>query len=1515
MGVDFNVKCADKSSAEKSVHRKLLEQMKGCRFAFTALTQKRRKEDENFFIAFDGNFEQTASMTKQLTTTTSVTTIANSNLAPTAISPTTPLTTTNSNSPITGTLRKCSSNTTIGIAPTSTLPATGLVTPVTVAQAKPTAPVSSSAASNDASGRSAALERAYVHDVYENCEEPTGPIRPRVAQFLSNLEPGSVVCDVGCGSGRYLTHCNPAICTVGVDRCHRLSKVAKEKGGEVALCDNLELPFRDESFDAVLSLAVVHHFATTERRVSALRELARILRIGGRVVITVWALEQRHRRFESQDVLIPWQPPKNRNYSYSDEEDDDDFLPPYHAYIEDSTNSSRSAGDGDSSSLSSSSPGESCYSFVRRAIQKLAGGRKHAWFLDSWTSKETKNDSSLDYEDAKDLPIELRRLDDFDDFPDPPLSAGLKSRSLGSILNPPPRQIVRSRSSVPSLGGPLLHAEQNLKSSQNAQFLSTYDGHNSASITTAANGHSPTGKANVGASASASSSLGRRPKLIKQKQSLCDEDYQLPENPFHMISSYNSSSNSVNNGLYMKSGCYYSSTSNQHPNLPLNLNLQQQHSGLSARQLAQASIFLRKQSSLNEELMAANRIREKERVRKRIQKQMSLNEAFLCRSALFSKRLQVIREGFTTKIKSSTGSLERATKNGLTKIIQNFKSPQTANGTAVPKTSQNNAQQHSHCPHPQHHSHHHHHHHFPQMLYKQSSCNSASSRFAGPVVYCNNHDCATTACYCSTYHHICSTCNSNSVNGNEDAESKARRCSRESGSDSSKDSSLQSDTSIESEDSFASVIFIPKPEQHQQQLNYQQQHQNSNSSSSNSSSSNGGCQVYNNCCQRKSCNQQQTSNKMNCMHVNGQQQQTHYPRIPSVPTSPLIMPCPPTPAHSPAAAQAAVTSPPQTIAAVTAAMAILTPPSKPLAEGAENIISNGISKNRFNFDEAHIKQHDAQTKQQQQQESQTDIKKSEPEILSNASQINSVINNNNNNNKQNKKSEVEKQSNVNGNLHKITRQTIKDLPPIPKFRKQQSLQLQRPNYPIVRRSSAASSAVPTIPKLLSLELFNPATDDLDSDSSEPSSPDSIDSVISAPKSNVAPSLNEEQQNKKADTAEESSNEVLHTDDIEHIIKAQQQQYHNGDLKINPAAPNDIILNDDSCNILPIHANGSSAKTNTKTQQDCVEFAEKLSAQLLREIEDKTNRAECRSLDGIGDIAEYLDDPLCSQKKRNGEPRDLTALREELRERRLMLANLSTQPSLQQSPTSSSTSSLSSQTRSFTIHEEDEEEDEEENERSYTLQLYENCKISKFNYKRNRHYNLNPETAYLLQDDGDSSVRDEDEIEDIEHDIIFEEEEDEELEATTKTASTAEESKTLGGKNIQEYARKTSRNTIKCDSLEDNLKDKQNQKQQQIQAQKNKLKSDKQQKQSEQQTQGLENRQSTESWEHSNSSTTSLDSPSQGGATTHHRYYHVFREGELDALINHHVTSLHIVSSYYERASWCVVAEKVQVWTI
>ena len=242
-------------------------------------------------------------------------------------------------------------------------------------------------------------------------------------------------------------------------------------------------------------------------------------------------------------------------------------------------------------------------------LQKLAGGKKSPWFLDSWNSKDTKNDSSLDYEDAKDLPIELRRLEDFDDIPEPLSSAGLKSRSLGSILNLPPKQIVRSRSSVPSLGA-------EIKQSQVIEPL------NHASVASS-----------VLSTSAQPATPSRRPKLIKQKQSISDD----PEFPFDENSQYKNIT----------------------------------HNDLRAQ-------LLRKQSSLNEELMAESRIREKERIRKRIQKQMSLNETFLCRS-LITKRLQVIREGFTTKLKTSTGSLERVTKSGIVKIMQNIKSASSSN--------------------------------------------------------------------------------------------------------------------------------------------------------------------------------------------------------------------------------------------------------------------------------------------------------------------------------------------------------------------------------------------------------------------------------------------------------------------------------------------------------------------------------------------------------------------------------------------------------------------------------------------------------------------------------------------------------------------------------------------------------------------------------------------------------------------------------------------------------------------
>jgi ubiquinone/menaquinone biosynthesis C-methylase UbiE len=101
--------------------------------------------------------------------------------------------------------------------------------------------------------------------------------------------------------------------TVGCDRSVSLCNLASIKHrpstflnqNQLLVCDNLALPFRSDLFDAVISIGVVHHFSTEKRRAQAISELSRILKPGGKIMIYVWAMEQRSRKFNSQDVLVP----------------------------------------------------------------------------------------------------------------------------------------------------------------------------------------------------------------------------------------------------------------------------------------------------------------------------------------------------------------------------------------------------------------------------------------------------------------------------------------------------------------------------------------------------------------------------------------------------------------------------------------------------------------------------------------------------------------------------------------------------------------------------------------------------------------------------------------------------------------------------------------------------------------------------------------------------------------------------------------------------------------------------------------------------------------------------------------------------------------------------------------------------------------------------------------------------------------------------------------------------------
>ena len=91
------------------------------------------------------------------------------------------------------------------------------------------------------------LEKEHVHDVYENIAEHFSGTRhspwPKIAAFLKEQPPGSVVADVGCGNGKYMG-INDQLFMCGSDRSQNLAAICRERGYQVIVCDILSLPYR-----------------------------------------------------------------------------------------------------------------------------------------------------------------------------------------------------------------------------------------------------------------------------------------------------------------------------------------------------------------------------------------------------------------------------------------------------------------------------------------------------------------------------------------------------------------------------------------------------------------------------------------------------------------------------------------------------------------------------------------------------------------------------------------------------------------------------------------------------------------------------------------------------------------------------------------------------------------------------------------------------------------------------------------------------------------------------------------------------------------------------------------------------------------------------------------------------------------------------------------------------------------------------------------------------------------------
>lgn len=121
----------------------------------------------------------------------------------------------------------------------------------------------------------------------------------RGLEFIANYaKKGEKVLDFGCGNGRLLKlFPDKDIDYLGVDVSQNLVDVAKKHYQKQTFQKinplQITLPFADDFFNTIFSIAVFHHFPSKKYREDVAKELYRITKKNGYIVITVWNLWQK----------------------------------------------------------------------------------------------------------------------------------------------------------------------------------------------------------------------------------------------------------------------------------------------------------------------------------------------------------------------------------------------------------------------------------------------------------------------------------------------------------------------------------------------------------------------------------------------------------------------------------------------------------------------------------------------------------------------------------------------------------------------------------------------------------------------------------------------------------------------------------------------------------------------------------------------------------------------------------------------------------------------------------------------------------------------------------------------------------------------------------------------------------------------------------------------------------------------------------------------------------------------
>ena len=103
------------------------------------------------------------------------------------------------------------------------------------------------------------------------------------------------ILDLGCGNGRLFEFLKDKnVDYFGVDFSEKLIEIAKKRFPEAKfqVADALNLPFSENTFDKVYSIAVLHQIPSQNFRLKFLKEAKRVLKPNGLLILTVWRFHQ-----------------------------------------------------------------------------------------------------------------------------------------------------------------------------------------------------------------------------------------------------------------------------------------------------------------------------------------------------------------------------------------------------------------------------------------------------------------------------------------------------------------------------------------------------------------------------------------------------------------------------------------------------------------------------------------------------------------------------------------------------------------------------------------------------------------------------------------------------------------------------------------------------------------------------------------------------------------------------------------------------------------------------------------------------------------------------------------------------------------------------------------------------------------------------------------------------------------------------------------------------------------------